>query len=173
MTRYSSAAAAASASLGFLAGRGAAFFSAFLAAILALGFGRARARGFAAACAFAAHGGLAFTADGAFGFAAEQRFTVASALFVQTRRRSFVDRLDRDDALVFRDAHELHALRVAAGLADAFHRGADGLTAVGDEHDFIAGLDHGDAHDGAVAVAALDEDDAFTAAVLLAELLEH
>src|SRR5690606_834083 len=88
-------------------------------------------------------------------------------------RAALTHRLDGDDPLVLADAHDLHALCVAPGLADFTDGGADGLAAVGDQHHLVFGLDQRDADHGSVALAAVDQDDALAAPVLTAKLFER
>src|SRR5688572_28154006 len=96
-------------------------------------------------------------------FAVDRRWRLGTAAAVRAvaelgAGRALADRLERDHALVLADVHHLHALRVAPGLADALHRRADGLTAVGDQHDLVFRLDQRDADDRSVALAGVDQD---------------
>src|SRR5262249_5316008 len=72
--------------------------------------------------------------------------------------------LDRDHALSFRGIEHDHPLRRAAHDADAFHRNADQLTPVGDEHDLVAFLYWEGADQLAVPLVHGHSDDAFAAA---------
>ena len=56
---------------------------------------------------------------------------------------------------------EGYALRGAAHFADFGHAGAHQHALVGDEHDFVFGIDQRGGHDLAVALALLDGDHAF------------
>ena len=56
------------------------------------------------------------------------------------------------------------ALRRAAGLADAFDRAADKLSAIGDEHDLVGVLHRENGHQRPVAFVDGHRDDAFAAA---------
>src|SRR6185295_13940749 len=71
--------------------------------------------------------------------------------------------LHRDDALALGGVEHDHALRGAAGDADAVDRAADQLAAVGHQHDLVALLDRERGDDAAVALGHVHRDDAFAA----------
>src|SRR5260221_367509 len=76
----------------------------------------------------------------------------------------FADALDRHHPFALGGVEHDHALRRAAGDADAVDRAADELALVGDEHDLIRVLDREGADDLAVLLADRHRNDAFAAA---------
>src|SRR5690606_33730859 len=77
------------------------------------------------------------------------------------------------DMGAFIGRHDLHALRVAAALADVRHRHADQDTRGGDAHDLVVVLDDLSAHDRAVLLRDLHRDEAEAVAVLPAIFLQR